>query len=140
VLYRLTTLGVGKRARFEVVRKARRLMVDVALRAAPQLGRDDVRNLSGAHPFEGARVANVLPGTGDALGLDDDDVGVVILSVQTGSIAARMGFRTGDVIVRVGREKIDTVNELETQLSDRRRVWQIVLKRGKQLIQLQLPG
>jgi S1-C subfamily serine protease len=115
-------------------------MVDVALRAAPQLGRDDVRNLSGAHPFEGARVANVLPGTGDALGLDDDDVGVVILSVQTGSIAARMGFRTGDVIVRVGREKIDTVNELETQLSDRRRVWQIVLKRGKQLIQLQLPG
>jgi Do/DeqQ family serine protease len=139
VLYRLTTHGVGKRSRFEVVRKGRRLAIDVALRAAPQLGRDDVRNLSGAHPFEGARVANVLPGSGDALGLDDEE-GVVILSVRAGSTAARIGFRTGDVIVRVGAEKIDTVNELEAQLSQRRQVWQVVLKRGKQLMQLQLPG
>jgi S1-C subfamily serine protease len=139
VLYRLTTLGVGKRSRFGVVRKGRRLAIDVALRAAPQLGRDDVRNLSGAHPFEGARVANVLSGAGDALGLDDED-GVVILSVRPGSTAARIGFRTGDVVVRVGLEKIDTVNELETKLSQRRQVWQVVLKRGKQLMQLQLPG
>jgi Do/DeqQ family serine protease len=139
VHYRLTTHGVGKRSRFEVVRKGRRLAIDVALRAAPQLGRDDVRNLSGAHPFEGARVANVHPGAGDALGLDDEE-GVVILSVRPGSTAARIGFRPGDVIVRVGREKIDTVNELEAQLGERRRVWQVVLKRGKQLMQLQLPG
>jgi S1-C subfamily serine protease len=121
------------------LRKGRRLAVDVALRAAPELGKDDVRNLSGAHPFEGARVANILPGAGDALGLDAED-GVVILSVRAGSTAARIGFRTGDVIVKVGAEKIATVNELEAQLKDRRRVWQLVVKRGNQLMQLQLPG
>ena len=38
--------------------------VEVALRAAPQAGKDDVRNLSGAHPFDGARVANIVPGRG----------------------------------------------------------------------------
>jgi Do/DeqQ family serine protease len=139
VLYRLTTLGVGKRSRFEVVRKGRRIAVDVALRAAPAPGRDDVRNLSGAHPFEGARVANILPGANDTLGVDDED-GVVILSVRAGSTAARLGFRAGDVIVRVGGEKIDTVNELEAQVKDRRRVWQVVVKRGNQLLQLQVPG
>jgi S1-C subfamily serine protease len=115
------------------------MAVDVALRGAPQLGRDDVRNLSGAHPFEGARVANVLPGAGEALGLNDED-GVVILSVRAGSTAARIGFRTGDVIVKIGNDKIETVNELEAQLKERRRVWQIVVKRGNQLMQLQLPG
>jgi Do/DeqQ family serine protease len=139
VLYRLTMHGVGKHSRLDVLRKGRRMAVDVALRGAPQLGRDDVRNLSGAHPFEGARVANILPGAGEALGLNDED-GVVILSVRAGSTAARIGFRTGDVIVKIGNDKIETVNELEAQLKERRRVWQIVVKRGNQLMQLQLPG
>ncbi len=139
VLYRLTTHGVGKRSRLDVVRKGKRFAVEVALRAAPELGKDDVRNLSGTHPFEGARVANILPGAGDAFGLDGQD-GVVVLSVRSGSTAARIGFRTGDVIVKVGAEKIDTVNELEAQLKERRRVWQVVVKRGNQLLQLQLPG
>jgi Do/DeqQ family serine protease len=139
VLYRLTTQGVGKRARLEVVRKGRRLAMDVALRAAPLPGKDDVRNLSGTHPFDGARVANILPGAGDEFGLDEQD-GVVILSVRAGSTAARIGFRGGDVIVQVGSEKIGTVNELEGQLKERRRVWQVVVKRGNQLLQLQLPG
>ena len=139
VLYRLTTHGVGKRSRLEVMRKGRRLTVEVALRVAPELGKDDVRNLSGTHPFEGARVANIVPGAGEALGLDQDD-GVVVLSVRAGSTAARIGFRTGDVIVQVGTEKIDTISGLEAQLKERRRVWQLVVKRGSQLMQLQLPG
>jgi len=54
--------------------------------------------------------------------------------------AARIGFRGGDVIVQVGSEKIGSVNELEGQLKERRRVWQVVVKRGNQLLQLQLPG
>ena len=86
--------------------------MDVALRAAPQAGKDDVRNLSGAHPFDGARVANILPGVADELGLEEQE-GVVILSVRQGSTAARLGFQPGDVILQVGREKIATVTELE---------------------------
>jgi S1-C subfamily serine protease len=138
-LYRLTTHGVGKTAKLDILRKGRRMVVTVALRAAPELGKDDVRNLSGTHPFEGARVANIIPGAGDAMGLSQDD-GVVVLSVRPGSTAARIGFRTGDIIVQVGGAKIDTVNELEAQLKERRRIWQLVLKRGEQIMQLQLPG
>jgi Do/DeqQ family serine protease len=138
-LYRLTTHGVGKTAKLDILRKGKRMAVTVALRPAPELGKDDVRNLSGTHPFEGARVANIIPGAGDAMGLSQDD-GVVVLSVRPGSTAARIGFRTGDIIVQVGGAKIDTVNELEAQLKERRRIWQLVLKRGEQIMQLQLPG
>jgi Do/DeqQ family serine protease len=137
--YRLTTSGVGHHARLEVVRKGRRLALDVALSAPPKAGRDDVRNLSGVHPFDGARVANIVPGAFDEMGVDDQD-GVVILSVRPGSTAARLGFQPRDIIVQVGREKIASVNELENLLKQRQRVWQLVVKRGNQVIQLQVAG
>src|SRR5204862_5271426 len=81
VNYRLTTGGIGNRARLDIVRKGRRLTVEVALLAAPQAGKDDVRNLSGLHPFDGARVANMRPGVTDELGLEDQE-GVVIMVVR----------------------------------------------------------
>jgi Do/DeqQ family serine protease len=137
--YRLTTRGIGNKCRLDVVRKGRRMTVALPLRAPPKAGRDDVRNLSGAHPFDGARVANILPGLAEELGVDEED-GVVILSVQPASRSARLGFRTGDIIVQVGREKIDTIGDLEAQLKERPRVWQVVVKRGNQLLQLQLSG
>ena len=113
--------------------------VDITLRPAPGPGRDDVRNLAGQHPFDGARVSNILPGVTDELGIEEED-GVVVLSVRAGSTAGRLGFKQGDVIVQIGRQKIATIGELEGALKDKPRVWQIVVKRGAQSLQLQIPG
>src|SRR4029077_4458734 len=112
----------------DVVRKGRQLSVDVALRAAPQAGKDDVRNLSGAHPFDGARVGNILPGIADELGIEDQE-GVVILQVRPDSKAARIGFQAGDIIQQVGRAKIESVSGLDAALKERQQVWLVVLKR-----------
>jgi Do/DeqQ family serine protease len=139
VYYRLTTRGIGNKSTLEIVRKGRRMSVALLVRAPPKAGRDDVRNLSGAHPFDGARVANILPGMAEELGVDGED-GVIILSVQPTSRAARLGFRTGDVILQIGHEKIDNIGDLEARLKERPRVWQVVVKRGNQLLQLQLSG
>ena len=139
ILYRLTTRGVGNRCRLDIVRKGRQLSLDVALRAAPQAGKDDVRNLSGAHPFDGARVSNILPAVADELGLEDQE-GVVILQVRPDSKAARIGFQAGDIIQQVGRKKIDTVGELEAVLREHQQVWLVQLKRGNQSVRLQLAG
>ena len=139
ILYRLTTRGVGNGCRLDIVRKGRQLSLDVALRAAPQAGKDDVRNLSGAHPFDGARVSNILPAVADELGLEDQE-GVVILQVRPDSKAARIGFQAGDIIQQVGRKKIDTVGELEAVLREHQQVWLVQLKRGNQSVRLQLAG
>jgi S1-C subfamily serine protease len=139
VQYRLTVRGIGNRSQFDVVRKGRRLKIEVAVGAPPKPGKDDVRNLSGAHPFDGARVGNIVPGSTDDLGIDEQE-GVVILSVRDRSTAARLGFRPGDVIVQVGQEKIDSVGELDRVLRTRPQLWQVVVKRGNQLLRLQLPG
>ena len=42
-----------------------------------------MRNLSGNHPFDGARVSNILPSVADELNLDETD-GVVIVAVRSG--------------------------------------------------------
>jgi Do/DeqQ family serine protease len=139
ILYRLTTRGVGNHCRLDVVRKGQQLSLEVALRAAPQAGKDDVRNLSGAHPFDGARVSNILPAIADELGLENQE-GVVILQARPDSKAARIGFQPGDIIEQVGRKKIDTVGELEAVLRERQQVWLVQLRRGNQSVRLQLAG
>ena len=139
VFYRLTTRGPGTVARFDVLRKGRRTALDVVLKTAPQAGKDDVRNLSGVHPFDGARVSNLFGSVADELGIDDEE-GVAILSVRQSSIAANLGFKSGDVIVQVMQEPVDSVQTLERLLKARQRMWNIAVKRAGQVIQLQVQG
>lgn len=138
VRYRLTTRGIGKRARLDVVREGRHITVEVALHPLPSAALD-ARELKGAHPFDGARAANILPGTGVDLGIEDEE-GVVLLSVRPRSTAARLGFRRGDVVVQVGRKRIVSVDQLENVLRQRRRSWRVVVRRGGRLLRLHLSG
>ena len=139
VLYRLQTKGTGNSARLDVIRKGRPVSLTVAVKAAPLPSKDDIRNLSGKHPLDGARVANLLPGLADDLGVEDLS-GVVILSVRPGSISARLGFQPGDVVVSVGQQETASVSALEAALRERPRVWLMSVKRGGQVLQLQVPA
>jgi Do/DeqQ family serine protease len=139
VTYRLTTRGVGRTVRLDVMRDGRHVAVQLALRAPPRAGKDDVRDLSGRHPFDGARVANLLPSIAEELGIEDQE-GVAVLSVRRGSTAARLGVQPGDVVVQVGGAAIGSVAELEAHLQTPQRLWRIVLRRGAQLLQLQVSG
>ena len=139
VFYRLTTKGVGQTAKLSVTRKGKPVEVQMALLAAPQAGKDDVRNLSGNHPLDGARVSNILPGLADEMNLDTPG-GVVIVSVRNGSAAQNLSFRPGDIVVSVNGSDIATVAELESAVATRQKVWQMAVKRGSRVLQLQVPG
>ncbi len=139
VYYRLVTRGIGNSARIDVIRKRKRLSFSLPLKAAPAPSRDDVRNLSGAHPFDGARVANLLPSMAEELGLEDQEGLVVVLSVRSGSTAANI-FRPGDIILRIGDQPIENVKDLDRILALRPRIWQIALKREGRILQFQFMG
>ena len=139
VFYRMMTKGVGQSVRFTVLRKGKPIDLEVALLAPPKGGKDDIRNLSGPHPLDGARVSNILPGLADELGIDDAE-GVVILSVRGGSVSQSLGFRPGDIVVEVSGARVSTVADLEAALQGRKRLWQIAVKRGERVLQLQVPG
>ena len=139
VQYRLTTTGIGKRARLDVLRKGKRIVTEVSLQAAPKPTRGDVKNLAGQHPLDGARVVNLYPPLADELGLDDTE-GVVVVDVRTGSTAERLGFRAGDLLATLGDTAVDSVETLEPLLKTRRPIWQMSVKRGGRLLTLQVPG
>ncbi|MGE0766654.1 MAG: Do family serine endopeptidase [Hyphomicrobiaceae bacterium] len=139
VQYRLTTRGVGNRASLDVIRKGKRIVVEVALTSAPQPTLQDIRNLAGPHPLDGARVVNLYPPLADDLGLDQTD-GVVVVSVRSGSTAERLNFRAGDVIVKVGDVQIDSYETLAPLLSKQRRFWDITVNRAGHLFKLQASG
>ncbi len=139
VLYRLQTKGVGNTVRLDVMRNGKPVALTLSLKPAPLPAKDDLRNLSGKHPLDGARVANLLPSVADEFSIDET-AGAVIISVRQGSVASRYGFQPGDVIVNVGRQTIANVTDLETAIRERQRVWELGVKRGGQLLQLQVPG
>ncbi len=139
VNYRLTTRGVGKRSRLTVLREGQEIVVPVRLEAPPKLYKKDFRNLSGDHPLDGARVANVVPRVAEELDLDLSE-GVVLLSVRRRSVAARLGFRRGDIVTHVGNKQISKLEDLEGLLQRRRRVWRMTINRGGRDLDLRVPG
>ena len=139
VFYRLTTKGVGQSVKLSAIRKGKPVEVSVALQAPPQAEKSDTKNLSGNHPLDGARVSNIVPAIADEMSLDQTD-GVVVLSVRNGSAAQSLGFRPGDILVAVNGVEATTVSDVEKALTEHQRLWQISVKRGDRVLQLQVPG
>jgi Do/DeqQ family serine protease len=139
VNYRVATRGIGQIAQISIIRKGRPVSLQLPLQPSPQIGGDDVRNLTGDHPFDGARIANLVPHVADELDLDETS-GTVILSVRSGSVAERLNFRPGDIIVSIGDQQVTSVIELEKNLARRPSLWRLLIKRGRQVVQLQIPG
>ena len=99
----------------------------------PEKPERDIRNLDGQNPLSGAVVGNLSPGFAQELGLDWTKVGVVVLRVDSG-YAARIGLRTGDIIVGIGDELISSTKQLVEVLGNNRVDWQIKIDRGGKLM------
>ncbi len=139
LFYRLTTKGVGQKVTLSLIRKGKPVDIAMSLVGPPKAGKDDVRNLSGSHPLDGARVSNIVPAVADEMGIDDED-GVVIVSVRNGSVAQSLGFKTGDIVVEIMGDTIASVSDLEKAVAGRQRLWQMSVKRGDRVLKLQVPG
>jgi Do/DeqQ family serine protease len=138
--YRLTTMGIGRKARLDVVRSGQRFVVDLPLQKAPSRGLDDAKALTGVHPFGGATVAELSPALADEIGLEDADGGVIIVEVRQGTPAAALGVRPGDIITKVSGAPIATLADLDKALARNQRRWALEIRRGGQLYQLQVAG
>ena len=130
--YRLTTTGVGREAKFTIFRQGQRSTMTVALIAVPPADPGELRNLTGETPLEGARVATLSPAIAEELGLDEE-TGVAVLQVTPGRLAARLGFRRGDVIVTFDGQPVTSAGTLEELLRDR------AAERRRQVLQRQRP-
>jgi S1-C subfamily serine protease len=97
--------------------------------APPSRPRDE-RQLSGAHPLNGATVVNLSPALAIELGVDGDTTdGVLVTAVSGSGYARRAGFRPGDIVRAINGRPVRTTAELQAALSGTPG-WRITVERG----------
>jgi Do/DeqQ family serine protease len=136
VNFRLAVDRIGDDARLDVWRAGKQLTVKLALETPPYDPAPQPTTLTGKHALSGATVANMSPGLDDEWGFDLFREGVVVIDIQRGSDAARLRFRTGDVILRLAGQDVDNVDLLTRLVREQSRPWLLEVDRGGRLLQV----
>ena len=116
--------GIGSKVPVKLWRNGSEVIVDLTvgdLSAAPS-SEPDVRPSepegTDAEGGLGLQLSPIEPEMRDQLGLEAGAAGVLVAGVEPDSVAAERGLRTGDVIMRVGREEVarpeDVVKAVQT--------------------------
>lgn len=132
--YRLMTAGVGATVTLTVSNNGTDREVQMALKSAPEATPRDERLIEGRNPFAGALVGNLSPRLAEELHLPNELSGVVVIDINRGSPAARIGLEPRDIIININGVDIDTTETLLTALDDDASFWRIEIERGGQRI------
>jgi len=139
--YRFVTKGVGGAVKLGIFRKGKPLQATVSLLAPIEDPPRDTQVLSGPHPLAGSTVVNLSPAVAQELSIDDEGKqGVVVLEVERGSNAGRLGVKRGDIIVGLNNEKVDSVKSLTVLLEVGGGAWRLALQRGGRTFNLAIQG
>jgi serine protease Do len=128
--YRIVTAPLGSQIALTVLRSSGEASVEVDLIPPPEDPPRDVTRMEEFDgPFFGAEVANLNPALAEEMGLDSLQRGVVVLRLQRRGLAARLGFRPGDIVTRVNDRDTPTITELRRAVRPSAR-WKITLLRN----------
>ncbi|HAJ45554.1 MAG TPA: serine protease, partial [Alphaproteobacteria bacterium] len=136
--YRLATKGVGSTAQLSYLRDGSSGVATVALTKAPDSPPRNIQDIDGPNPLNGAVVGNLNPAFAEELGVEAQQ-GVVIVDVNRRSLAARVGLRPEDIVVRINGRRIDSVDVLLEQVRQRPRGWELVVDRKGRELSVRLP-
>jgi len=86
-------------------------MPDLSVPGTPDLAPDQPRS-TGGKPKLGVQVQSITDDLRKQFSIPTSEQGAVVMTVEPGSIAARLNLRTGDVIEAVGDQKIRSADDL----------------------------
>jgi Do/DeqQ family serine protease len=132
--YRLSTRGIGKIAKFEVLSRNQRRTLQVLLEPAPAPSASDEREISGNNPFSGAVLSALTPDLADRLRLEIDGEGVVVTKIKRGSPAMNVGIRPGDLVMELNGEEISSVDQVMTIIESDPSFWSYKINRGGRIL------
>jgi Do/DeqQ family serine protease len=110
MVFRMSVRGLGETIEVTYLRDGELRQTEVALIAPPDDPPRDTRILSERDILAGLEVARINPAVSSELDLPLDKEGVVV--IDPGPLGQRVGLKTGDVIRRVDRLRIDAPGDL----------------------------
>ena len=132
--FRLALKSVGERAELQVLRGDQERIFAIDLIAAPEDPPRDVTRLSSRSPLRGATVANISPALAEELRIDTFVQGVIVLGIERGSGAQRLGLRPGDIMVSLDEDDITSVDGLVDLLERHQGDWTVKIRRDGQIL------
>jgi serine protease Do len=138
--FRIATLPVGAEVRLGVMHGGQERVATARLTAPPDVPPRDTSEIDGRNPFAGATVANMNPALADELGLPSVEVGVTIVAMKRGTIAERLQFQPGDLIVKVNDKAVTTVAELRPILAQPAKTWRVTVRRAGEVLTISIGG
>jgi serine protease Do len=138
--FRMATVAIGTDVHLMVLRGGKSFPLTMKAEAPPEIPARDTYKIDGNSPLSGTTVENISPAVADEVGLAFEDAGVAVTAIENGSPAARLGLQIGDVIQRVNGADTPAVLELKTAIgaSTQIRRWQVMIKRGTQVLNLMI--
>ncbi|HTW34752.1 MAG TPA: Do family serine endopeptidase [Rhizomicrobium sp.] len=138
--YRIATHKAGDVVKVHVVGGGPQRDASVKLALPPENPPRDETLVSGRNPMAGAKIENLSPAAALDLQMALTAKGVVIVSTNPGTFAARYGFQQGDVIRSLNGAEIHSVSELMHALNASGGHWSLVVERGGQKLTLNVDG
>ncbi|WP_374376467.1 Do family serine endopeptidase [Dongia sp.] len=127
--FRLATLPVGEKATLNVLHKGEKRDLVVDLIAAPDQPPPNETVLDGRQPLSGSLVIDLSPASAEELNIGAWS-GVAIAKIRRNSIADRVGFEPGDVIVKLNDQPVKSADDLVALLGRAAGPWAITIDRG----------
>jgi serine protease Do len=124
----IAEIPVGKKTPITILRDGKEKTVKVKIAK-----RDDSERLAKREPQSnggelGIRIAEMTPELAQRYGHSENEKGVLVVGVQSGSKAAEAGVRQGDLVKEVNRKPVTAVSELRAQLEKEDKL-QLLVKR-----------
>ncbi|MEP1208091.1 MAG: DegQ family serine endoprotease [Rhizobiaceae bacterium] len=131
--YRLATAGIGRTIKMTVLSQNLTREIEFELAEPPEVPLRDIRRLRGRSPLTGATVANLSPRLALEYDITTDQSGVVVISVDRRSPAARYGIRAKDIVVAINDREITNTEMLDEMTRRGANGWRYVINRGGKL-------
>ncbi len=132
--YRLSTTGIGKVARFEVLSRGETRLISIKLDRAPETVPADELIVEGENPLAGATIANLSPRLAEELRMPSDAAGVVVKEIYRNSAAMRFGMQPGDIILEINGVEATSPKVVADAVSRPANFWKFKINRGGRII------
>lgn len=138
--YRFSLKGVTGQTQLTVMRAGSRDTVPVRLAAPPETRPREPVKIRTRSPLAGATLVNSSPAVADELQLDVGGEGAVVSELDENSVAQRVGFQKGDLIMAINGDRTSSSRDVERIVRNGAQVWEVTVSRAGRVFTTALRG